>query len=88
MKHEPITVTTGAPIKGINLRSIFSTINSRELTENIILFFLSRVCFMDFLASPFGVSFFSVLFFRKKTSLVCALFRSGDTVFNKRNFRL
>ena len=66
MKHEPITVTTGAPIKGINLRSIFSTINSRELTENIILFFLSRVCFMDFLASPFGVSFFSVLFFRKK----------------------
>lgn len=65
MKHEPITTTT-TPFKGITLKSLFSTISSRELTENILLFFLSRICFMDYLISPFGISFFSVLFFHKK----------------------
>lgn len=65
MKHEPIT-TTIPTLKGINLKSLFSTISSRELAENILLFFLCRICFMDYLISPFGISFFSVLFFHKK----------------------
>lgn len=53
-------------IKQQNLKSIFTSLDAYELLENIVLFILCRVYFMDYLLSPFGVSAFSVLFYRKK----------------------
>lgn len=53
-------------IKKFNPRSLFSTLDAYELLENIMLFLLSRIYFMDYLISPFGIAAFSVLFFKKK----------------------
>ncbi len=55
--------------QAINLKTpknIFTTLGSRELIENIALFLLARICFMDYLISPFGVAFFATLFARRK----------------------
>lgn len=55
--------------QAVNLKipkNIFTTLSSQELIENIALFLLARVCFMDYMISPFGVTFFSLLFSRKK----------------------
>ena len=48
------------------LKNIFTTLNSHELIEGIALFLLSRICFMDYLVSPFGIAFYTALFARKK----------------------
>lgn len=53
-------------IKQQHLKSIFTSLDAYELLENIVLFVLCRVYFMDYLISPFGISAFSVLFYRKK----------------------
>ncbi|MBQ3181330.1 MAG: SpoIIE family protein phosphatase [Clostridia bacterium] len=53
-------------IRQINLKGAFAALDAYELLENIALFILSRIYFMDYLISPFGVAAFSVLFFKKK----------------------
>lgn len=66
MKQE-LQKTTHLPrAKQQSLKSIFTSLDAYELLENIVLFILCRVYFMDYLLSPFGVSAFSVLFFKKK----------------------
>jgi len=50
----------------VNLKGSFAALDAYELLENIALFILSRIYFMDYLISPFGVAAFSVLFFKKK----------------------
>lgn len=44
------------------LREMFARITKTELAENIFLLLLSRICFMEYLVSPFGISMFCVLF--------------------------
>ncbi len=66
MKQELETLKPISAIKQINLKGIFTSLSGYELIENIALFLLSRIYFMDYLISPFGVAFFSVLFARKK----------------------
>ncbi len=48
-------------------KNIFTTLGSKELIENIALFLLSRIFFMDYLVSPFGAAFFTALFSRRKS---------------------
>lgn len=66
MKQQLENSRPTANIARINLKNLFSKLDSHELIENIALFLLSRICFMDYLLSPFGIAFFSILFFRKK----------------------
>jgi len=54
------------PIRKVSLKNAFAALDAYELLENIALFILSRIYFMDYLISPFGVAAFSALFFRKK----------------------
>ncbi len=44
------------------LKEIFAKITKTELAENVFLLLLSRICFMEYLVSPFGISMFCVLF--------------------------
>ena len=44
------------------LGEMFAKITKMELAENIFLLLLSRICFMEYLVSPFGVAMFCVLF--------------------------
>jgi len=66
MKQQLENPKSGALIRQIHEKSIFTTINSRELAENILLFLLSRIVFMDYMISPFGVALFAALFYRRK----------------------
>ena len=66
MKQQLEKQTNLSPIRQITTKNIFSTLTSYELLENIVLFILSRIYFMDYLISPFGVAAFSVLFFKKR----------------------
>ncbi len=54
------------PIRKVSLKNAFAALDAYELLENIALFILSRIYFMDYLISPFGVAAFSALFYRKK----------------------
>ncbi len=54
------------PYKKISLKDIYAKINKTELVENVFLFLMCRICFLGYLISPFGVAYFSTLFFRKK----------------------
>lgn len=53
--HSPQQANTG-------LKEIFATITKTELAENVFLLLFSRICFMEYLVSPFGISMFCVLF--------------------------
>lgn len=66
MKQQLEKQTNLSPIRQISTKNIFSTLTSYELLENIVLFILSRVYFMDYLISPFGIAAFSALFFKKR----------------------
>ncbi len=66
MRQELQNLNNLPTIKKINLKSAFTSLSAYELTENIVLFLLSRIYFMDYLISPFGIAAFSVLFFKKK----------------------
>lgn len=50
---------------GTGLREMFTKITKRELAENIFLLLVSRICFMEYLVSPFGASMFCVLFAKR-----------------------
>lgn len=65
MKHELENFKPSSFMK-LNTKRVYSVLSGYELIENILLFLLSRIYFMDYLISPFGVAFFSALFFRKK----------------------
>lgn len=65
MKHQLETTHTPQQVsKGI--KEIFSKITKAELVENVFLLLLCRICFMEYLVSPFGVSMFAVLFHKTK----------------------
>ena len=49
-----------------NLKNLYTLTGSRELIENILLFVISRIVYLDYLISPFGIALFAVLFMRKK----------------------
>lgn len=56
-----------APLLGqINPKSLYTAMSSRELAENILLFVISRIVYLDYLISPFGCALFAALFMRKK----------------------
>ena len=70
----------------LNTKGVFTTLNTYELIENLILFLFSRIYFMEYLISPFGVALFSALFFRKKRpyyviSSVLGVFSAASPVF-------
>ncbi len=70
----------------LNPKVVFSSLNGYELIENIFLFLLSRIYFMDYLISPFGIPFFSALFFRKKRpyyiiSSILGMLSSANSIF-------
>jgi len=86
MKHELENLKPEANVRQISLKDLFTKLSSRELTENIILFLISRICFMDYMISPFGVTLYSVLFFRGKRPsyvlfAVLGIFSSGMPLF-------
>ncbi len=61
---------------GTGIREMFAKITKTELLENIFLLLLSRICFMEYLVSPFGVSMFCVLFsksYRPSYVVFCVL---------------
>ena len=66
MKQELENLNHLPSIRRINPKSIFTSLSAYELMENITLFILARIYFMDYLISPFGISAFSALFFKKK----------------------
>lgn len=49
-----------------SIKDLSKAMSPTELTENVILLLLCRICFMEYLVSPFGVALFSVLFYRKR----------------------
>ena len=65
MKQELEKLNQVSTIRQINPKSIFTSLDAYELIENIVLFLLARIYFMDYLISPFGISAFSALFFKK-----------------------
>lgn len=66
MKQQLQNQNTLPQIKKPTFKSLFSSLSAYELSENILLFILSRIFFMDYLFSPFGVAAFGVLFFKKR----------------------
>lgn len=66
MKQQPLNLSTGEIFRQINQKNVFASISTRELAESILLFLASRIIFMDYLISPFGVALFSALFYRRK----------------------
>ncbi len=58
--------TTRANLKLPSIKEIFKVLTKKELVENVILLLLSRICFMEYLISPFGIALFSVLFYKRK----------------------
>lgn len=57
---------TKFPYKKVSLKELYANLNKTELVENVILFFMCRICFLGYLISPFGVAFFAALIFRKR----------------------
>ena len=53
-------------MRTFSLKDAFNIMTRTELLENVILLLLCRICFMEYLVSPFGVAFFSVLFYRNR----------------------
>ena len=67
MKNELNTnLNTGNLMKKIQLSDFFLRLNKFELAENVLLFLLSRICYMGYLASPFGISYFAALFQKRR----------------------
>ena len=50
----------------ITPKNLHTAMSSRELIENILLFVISRIVYLDYLISPFGSALFAALFMRKK----------------------
>ena len=66
MKQQLQKLTNPPQIAKIHPKRLFAKLDAYELLENIALFLLSRIYFMDYLISPFGLAAFSVLFYKKK----------------------
>lgn len=64
MKQQTETARYIPNLTGI--KDLFKAMNATELIENVVLLLLCRICFMEYLISPFGVSLFSALFYRKR----------------------
>ncbi len=58
--------TAKNPARIFSIKDAFNIISKTELLENVILLLLCRICFMEYLVSPFGIAFFSVLFYRNR----------------------
>ncbi len=65
MRNQLETIRPGAHPPKLSFRPIFTKLNKQELLENVCLLLLSRICFPGYLISPFGISFFAALFFRR-----------------------
>lgn len=75
MKNELSTYTGSENVwQKIRVGTILSKLNKIEIVENVILFLLCRICFMGYLASPFGIAYFTVLYLKKKrpSYVLCA----------------
>jgi len=67
MKHQLENYSQPGELKGlIGIKNIFTRIGSYELLECVFVFLISRICFMEYLVSPFGTPFFAALFSKKK----------------------
>lgn len=67
MKNELNTYTRpGTLFRKINIGSVFSKLDKIELMENVFLILLSRIYFMGYLISPFGMAYFTAVFLKRK----------------------
>ncbi len=70
------------------LGEMLSKIRKTDLTEHMMLLLLSRICFMGYLASPFGIAYFAALFFRKPKLSLALVALAGICSVNYLTFAL
>ncbi len=88
MKQQLETYTQPRTSIWPRLTGMLSKIRKTDLTEHVILLLLSRICFMGYLASPFGIAYFAVLFFRRQRLSLALVALAGICSVNYLTFAL